>query len=174
MFDDGTTWRVDPDNLKGAHPGVRIPPDHFKGKRAHCVALVPEAVEVLRRRAGERESSPWVFPSTRSHTGHLGELRAQWAKLVPFLACVDRDGNEHPEPRPGWHTLRHTLARALGKDYIAVAGVLGHSMAAMFGVTDDYAATGPEHFRTALKVAAAKLLHDGSGEVVSITDRKAN
>ena len=51
--------------------------------------------------------------------------------------------------------------------------MLGHSMAAVVGVSLVYTRPGPEDYRTGLTTATARLLHGGIGEVVSITDRKA-
>lgn len=169
LTDDGNGWSVDPERLDGEHLGIRIPAEHFKGKRVHCVALVPEAAEILKRRRAERPVAEFVFPSDRSETGHLADLRGQWAKLVPYLVARDRNGAEHPCPRPGWHSLRHTLGTALANrgGLELVGGVLGHSAAGLGGISADYDRGNPERYRAELRDVAAVLLSDG-GKVVPI------
>jgi len=55
------------ENLDGAEPLWRIPPERMKMRRAHLVPLAPAAVEVLRQLKSLSGKSPQVFPAdTRS------------------------------------------------------------------------------------------------------------
>jgi hypothetical protein len=49
----------------------RIPAERSKSKRITVLPLVPDAVAILRRRLTYRAGEPWVFPSSRSATGHV-------------------------------------------------------------------------------------------------------
>lgn len=58
-----------------------IPGEVTKNGQPHVAPLVPEAVELLRRRA-ENKTSVFVFPSTKSKTGHIGEPKKAWKRLL--------------------------------------------------------------------------------------------
>jgi len=162
LVPDGGRWTLKPGDLDGDHPGIRIPAEDFKGGRPHLVPLVPEAVELLkRRREAATKGAAWVFPSDRAHSGHLGDCRYRWTRLAGFLSCEDANETERDDPRPGWHTLRHTLARTLyGLTPFAdvVAEILGHSRAARQGVTATYTAANPEAVRPYLVAAVRAML----------------
>ncbi len=163
LVPDGGEWILRAGDLDGEHPGIEIPPDEFKGGRVHCVPLVAAAVEVLkRRREAAIKGAMWVFPSDKAHSGHLGDSRRRWAKLVAFMNCVGANKTRRDDPRPGWHCLRHTLARAVysqGPFVDVVAEILGHSRKARAGVTADYiAASNPEAVRPFLEKAARAML----------------
>lgn len=165
LIDDGRVWTVRPDEFDGKHPGISIPAEFYKGGRVHAVALVPEAVKILQRRRVEHPVSVFVFPSDRSDSAHLQDLRAGWSKLTSYLIARDANDNPHPDPRPGFHALRHTLGLRLSP--VIRVGVLGHSMRAMFGEAATYGRVNPEDYRAALESAAAAMLND-VGEVVPI------
>ena len=70
-----------------------IPGEQTKGSEIHNVPLVPEAVELLRRRReemkideaiaeGRGEKVDFVFPSTRSKTGHIGDPKSAWHRVL--------------------------------------------------------------------------------------------
>lgn len=66
----------------------RIPGEVTKNGQPHCAPLVPEAVELLRRRA-EGRTSVFVFPSTRSKTGHIAEPKKAWQRLLDRTGFTD-------------------------------------------------------------------------------------
>jgi integrase len=87
-----------------------------KNRTPYQVALTPEAVTILRDRAGIVGDSPWVFPS-RSRTGHTVDPKLAWHKLIK---------------RAGITGLRiHDLRRTLGS-YQAAQGtsmkIIGESL----------------------------------------------
>ena len=130
--------------------------------------LPPRAVELLRRRRDELPSTAvFVFPSSRSDSGHLGDCRYRWTALVGFLSCEGANETERDDPRPGWHSLRHSLARVLyGLTPFAdvVGEILGHSRAARQGVTATYTATNPEAVRPYLDAAARVIFGEAEAE----------
>jgi integrase len=72
-----------------------------KNRTPYTIALVPEAVQILRERKerAEKKPNPWVFPS-RGKAGHLLDLKIAWGKLLT---------------RAGLMGLRqHDLRRTLG------------------------------------------------------------
>jgi integrase len=85
-------WRI-PDTKNGEP--VRIP-------------LIEQALEVLTSRLCLKESTPWVFPSMDSKSGHLESPKAAWKRILD---------------RAGLKNLRiHDLRRTCGS-YQAIAGV---------------------------------------------------
>lgn len=85
-------WRI-PDTKNG--DPVRVP-------------LIRQALEILAYRSFLKETSPWVFPSHGSKTGHLMEPQSAWTRILK---------------RAGLSNLRiHDLRRTNGS-YQAIAGV---------------------------------------------------
>lgn len=96
---------------------MRVSSADFKGKRDHVAVLVPQAVEVLKRRKGN--GSPYVFNSNRSQTGHVVEPKAT------LQAIVKRAGIKNLR----FHDLRHSAAAWFinnGADLHTVGKQLGH------------------------------------------------
>ncbi|MDR1528502.1 MAG: site-specific integrase [Puniceicoccales bacterium] len=94
-------WRI-PDTKNGEP--VRIP-------------LIKEALEILNNRLQLKKSTPWVFPSSDSKSGHLEEPNPAWKRIL------DRAGLKNLRI----HDLRRTLA-----SYQAIAGtsllIIGKSL----------------------------------------------
>jgi len=85
------------------------------------VVLPPEAVSILRARRNDKIVSPvWVFPSSRSKTGHVVAPAKQWAKVLRTAGLSEN---------LRIHDLRRTLgswqARA-GASLTIVGKSLGH------------------------------------------------
>jgi integrase len=94
-------WRI-PDTKNGEP--VRVP-------------LIGQALEILNNRAHLRKSTPWIFPSADSKSGHLQEPKTAWKRILE---------------RAGLSNLRiHDLRRTCGS-YQAIAGasltVIGKSL----------------------------------------------
>lgn len=110
-------------------------PDSKSGR--YQVELTPEAVEVFKARQKFRvEGNPFVFPSPKSKTGHLMDLKKAWKKLL-VSAGLYRPGD--PELKVTQHDLRRTCGRKLadgGASQIVCAKALGHQHAS--AVTDIY------------------------------------
>lgn len=52
-----------------------------KNDTSQVIPLVPEAIEILKRRFDNKSASPWVFPSKTSSTGHLQEPKKVWNRV---------------------------------------------------------------------------------------------
>jgi integrase len=46
------------------------------------VPLVPDALEILKRRAKNKDGSQWIFPSETSASGHLIEPKKVWKRIL--------------------------------------------------------------------------------------------
>jgi integrase len=66
----------------------RLAGELTKNGQPHLVPLSPEAVGILRQRADGR-ASVFVFPSTRSKTGHLGQPKTAWRRLLDKAQLSD-------------------------------------------------------------------------------------
>lgn len=66
----------------------RIAGELTKNGMPHLVPLCPEAVQLLKHRH-ESRSSVFVFPSTRSKSGHLGEPKTAWRRLLDTAKLTD-------------------------------------------------------------------------------------
>jgi integrase len=94
-----------------------IPMAKFKGKRAHVVPLIPEAMEIVGRRK-LTATSVYVFPGGGS-TGHIVEPKAAFGKLRADAGLDIR-----------LHDLRRTLGawqNAAGTSLRTIQQGLGHS-----------------------------------------------
>lgn len=110
---DGATWTLSGEKMKNGHP-LTIP-------------LVPEAVEILRRRAdkaksdkaeSEKAESGWVFPGG-TPAGHIGPPRKKWAKFLKRAKLSDLH----------LHDLRRTLGSWMtheGANVQVTMRALGH------------------------------------------------
>ena len=83
---DRAEWRISGELMKNGLP--------------HLAPLVPEAVELLRRRWEARTAtSEFIFPSTRSKSGHIGAPTTAWRRIM----------NSTKLPDLIFHDLRRTL-----------------------------------------------------------------
>ena len=99
----------------------RLPSQASKNKRSLMVPLTPQALEILqRRRSTVPVGTPWIFPSTRTKSGHITGPRDSWTQLLA------RAGLENVRP----HDLRRTMASwmvAAGASMPTIGRALGHS-----------------------------------------------
>ena len=122
-------------------PGLRN-----KSGKLVVLPLVPEAVEILRKRLARRAGEPWVFPG-RGDEGHVTGCARAWT------AVLERAGIEGLVR----HDLRRTLATRM-----AAAGVGDRVLAAALGHTSlsavkHYIHLAGEVARSAMSDAAAAL-----------------
>jgi integrase len=117
----------------------RIPADEFKGQRDNEVVLLPEAVEILRKRQG----GGFVFPA-KSKLGHVVEPFYAW-RTIQKAARVNG-------------LTVHDIRRSVGVRMVeagcslpVIARVLGHNNLAT--TQKVYALATPEAARTALEAA---------------------
>jgi integrase len=93
----------------------RIP--DTKNGEPQRIPLVDEALEILNNRIHLKESSPWIFPSKDSNSGHVENVQKSWERILE---------------RAGLENLRiHDLRRTMGS-YQAINGasllVIGKSL----------------------------------------------
>ncbi len=100
------------------------PSSHTKTKKTHRVTLSPPAIELV---SGMQESAQdvdqFLFPSRRSPTGHLKDLKRAWGRIMD-LAEIENFRV---------HDLRHTFASILasgGASLIVIGRLLGHTQPA--------------------------------------------
>jgi integrase len=87
---------------------------------AHLAAFLSDYMQTL------PESTPWLFPSPKSRTGHTFDIRKAFRRVVS-AAGLDPDGVVR-------HTLRHTAITHLvqaGVDLPTVQRISGHKTLAM-------------------------------------------
>jgi integrase len=85
------------------------------------VALVPEAITVLKRRMNGGTNSRWVFPSPSSASGHLINLNKRWKALLG-RANLKKPLHIHDlrRTRPSWMAAQGVSLQIIGKS-------LGHA-----------------------------------------------
>jgi integrase len=113
------------------------------GKR-YVLPLTPRAIEVIKRRSPLRQTSPWVFPSELSASGHFEEPKRAWAQLLKRAGISDFT----------IHSLRRTNAsyQAIsGQTLQAIAATLGHASTAS---TEIYAKLNADVARKSLLAGA--------------------
>ncbi len=124
-----------------------IPADDAKAGKAIMVPLVPQVVDILRRRAEQTNTSPFVFASD-SKSGHLVEPKFAWRRIIDRAGITDLR----------LHDLRHSIASymAIGGESLTIVGkVLGHNSHA---TTARYAHLSVDPVRAALVKATDTIL----------------
>ena len=85
-----------------------VPGSEHKNKSPHAVPLLPEAIEIVkRRRAVVAKGIRWLWPSDTSETGHVVSVRKRWVEMC------ERAGIEN--------LTRHDIRRTMGS-YISITG----------------------------------------------------
>jgi integrase len=126
--------------LDTAHWTWTIPRSSSKNRKPMILALTSRAVAVLKRRARLRTTSPFVFPSHNSASGHLVEMKKPWKRLLARAQITDCV----------MHDLRRTNASYQsigGQSLQVIAATLGHSSTAS---TEIYARLNTEAARKSL------------------------
>ena len=111
-----------------------IPEDQVKAGEALTIELLPEALEILKRRK-QTATSEWVFPGTGA-TGHLVEPKKCWRRVLeaarlPVAGLATAAGLSAQAGGPlRLHDLRRTLGswQAIGGSSLPIIGKsLGHA-----------------------------------------------
>lgn len=92
----------------------RIPGELMKNGFPHLAPLVPEAVELLRRR-GDARTSPFVFPSTRSKSGHIGAPKSAWRRIVDSAKLPDLIVHDLRRTLGSWQAREGSSLVLIGK-----------------------------------------------------------
>lgn len=127
--------------------GNRLLLTRTKQKREHAVPLVPLAVEVIRQ-IPLVEDSPFLFPSTKSRSGHIESVRASWKESRKRAKLNDVT----------IHDLRRTVGSwmaSAGTSLHVVGSILGHTQPS---TTQIYARLFEDSRRKALEEAADSIL----------------
>lgn len=141
-----------------------IPVNKIKTKKPHVVPLSHEAMKVLERRSLVAEKGQkYVFPSTRSATGHIADKSGMggfWNRITKRAGLYDpHDASKNLQV----HDLRRTLATyqvTSGGSLQATSRLLGHSN---IGVTASvYAHLSVDHIRTELEHTTRYMLNSPS------------
>ncbi len=119
-----------------------------KNRKPYQVALMPEAVKVLKDRLQKRiNDSPWVFPSD-GKTGHLVNLKKPWQKLRKRAAITDVTQHDLRRTLGSWQAAQGTSLKIIGES-------LGHrSLAA----TQIYAHLNLDPVRASVTAATQAML----------------
>jgi integrase len=136
-----------------------IPTSKMKGNKPHAVPLTVEMMEVLKHRSAEaNRGEKYVFPSSRSISGHITEKSGKgsfWWRIRERagLYSVNKDENVTI------HDLRRTTASwnvMRGGNLQTTSKLLGHSN---INITDStYAHLDVEQVRAELGITTAQLL----------------
>ena len=136
--------------------GVWIKPSaHTKQKREHRVPLSAPALALLTEmRAAAPDAAVFLFPSRRSPSGHLGDTKRVWGKILNLAGI---DGLR-------MHDLRHTFASLLassGASLPIIGRMLGHTQPL---TTQRYAHLLDDPLRDAANKVGAAYEVAGKGE----------
>jgi integrase len=131
----------------------RIPPHKFKSSKAQVVHLTKPAVEILSRRNKARaqngpSDSLYVFPSTRSVSGHVDRPQKAWGEVTEAAGLEGVN----------IHDLRRTAGSwmaASGANLSVISKSLGH---ATIQTTTRYARMDLSPVKAAMDTAAAAML----------------
>jgi len=138
----------------------RIAPDKAKGGEVILVPLQLQAVEILRRRRELSGESSWVFPSARSKTGHVTEVKASWARILKRAGLTDLRVHDLRRSLASWMAMEGTSLLIVGK-------ALGHRQAS---TTQLYARLQVDPVRTAMTAAAQAMLKAAKIQQKGLTD----
>lgn len=92
----------------------RIPPEHAKSGETILVPLVPEAVDILRRRQAESTGSPFVFPS-HGKRGHLVEPKKSWKRILERAGLADLRLHDLRRTFGSWQAAAGVSLNIIGK-----------------------------------------------------------
>ncbi len=119
-----------------------------KNKKAMLVVLVPQAIEILRRRETENsDGSEWVFPS-RSGTGHIIDIRKPWKRITKRAGIENLRIHDLRRTLGSWQAMNGASLPVIGKS-------LGHSS---LSATQVYARLGTAPVLDSVTSAVKKLL----------------
>lgn len=129
--------------------GIWYMPDTKNGT-SHTLPLVKHAILILRRRHRKAQSE-WVFPSSRSRTGHITKPERAWGELLQRAGLDDLR----------IHDLRRTLASyeaMTGANLSVIARTLNHKDLKSVAV---YARLQLDPVRDAMETATQAMMRNG-------------
>lgn len=139
-----------------------VPGEVSKNGEAMVVVLVPEALEVLKRRHDERAvGSEWVFPAD-SASGHLSYPRKRWLALLERAGIKDLRIHDLRRSLGSWQARTGASLHIIGKS-------LGHKSVQ---ATQIYARLDMDPVREAVTRATDALLAAGRAEPSQVLPMK--
>jgi integrase len=97
------------------------PSSHTKSKRTHRVTLSPPAMELVSGLQHEaKDDGDFLFPSRRSSTGHLKDVKRVWVRILELAEIKNLR----------IHDIRHSFASILassGSSLLIIGRLLGHT-----------------------------------------------
>jgi integrase len=119
-----------------------------KNRKPYQVPLMPEAVDLLKKRLVHRANdNPWVFPS-HGKTGHLVNLKKPWQKLRKRASITDVWQHDLRRTLGSWQAAQGTSLKIIGES-------LGHSSMA---ATQIYAHLNLDPVRASVTAATQAML----------------
>jgi len=89
-----------------------VPPSKSKNGRALVLPLVPQAAEIVKRRAGHE--SGFLFPSYGA-AGHITEIKSTWQKLLTLAGLQDVRFHDCRRTFASWMTAGGASLQVVGK-----------------------------------------------------------
>ena len=136
-----------------------IPTSKMKAKRPHAVPLTIEVMDILKRRSAEAvQGEKYVFPTSRTATGHITEKSGKgsfWWRITTRAGLR----SEEKEQNVTIHDLRRTIASwsvMRGGNIQMTSKLLGHSDISITAST--YAHLDIEQVRAELGITTAELM----------------
>jgi integrase len=136
------------DIILGENPEWRI--TITKNGEVHIVALVPQAVTILKE-LKNAYNSEWVFPSKTSKSGHIEEPKQAWKRILKKANIKDLR----------IHDLRRTLASwqvRTGASSFIIGKTLGHKNQQATAI---YARVSKDVARTSMEEAVNAMFNEG-------------
>jgi integrase len=118
-----------------------------KNRKPYLVPLMPEAVELLKKRQQRVKDGAWVFPS-HGRTGHLVNLKKPWQRLLKRAKVADFKMHDLRRTLGSWQAAQGTSLQIIGKS-------LGHQSVA---ATQIYAHLNLDPIRESVKSATRAML----------------
>jgi integrase len=143
---DSGLWRIDATEAKAGEVIV--------------VPLLPQAVEILRRRHEARNGSEYVFPS-RGRTGHLVEVKRAWQGILARAGLSDLRVHDLRRSIGSWMAIQGASLLMIGK-------ALGHRELRSTAI---YARLSTDPVRGAMTAGAEAMLAAGGVKLLG-HDRK--
>ena len=88
-----------------------------KNREPYRVALMPEAIDILKRRLKTQSDSPspWVFPSPGSKSGHAVDFKKRWREVLKRAGIEDLRQHDLRRTLGAWQASGGASLQMIGK-----------------------------------------------------------
>lgn len=88
-----------------------------KNREPYRVALIPEAIDILKRRLKRQSDSPspWVFPSPGSKSGHAVDFKRRWQEVLKRAGIEDLRQHDLRRTLGAWQASAGASLQMIGK-----------------------------------------------------------